>query len=104
MKYAFPEDDPEFDDATVVANTRALSRHASSIPVFDTRWLWGVVIVAPIVGALVVGCDATVDQVVSAALNATGVAGELLVWDGGSGLDYQRDALYHGLAEVLAAR
>ena len=49
MKYAFPEDDPEFDDATVVANTRALSRHASSIPVFDTRWLWGVVIVAPIV-------------------------------------------------------
>ncbi len=49
MKYAFPDDDPEFDDATAAANTRALSRHASSIPYFDTRWLWGVVIVAPIV-------------------------------------------------------
>ena len=31
--------------------------------------------------SLVVGCDATVDQVVQAALNATGVDGDLLVWD-----------------------
>jgi protein TonB len=49
VRYAFSEDDPEFDDAAAATNMRALSRHANSISYFDTRWLWGIVIVAPIV-------------------------------------------------------
>jgi len=49
VKYAFPDDEPEFDDATAATRLHALDRHARSIPHFDTRWLWGIVIVSPIV-------------------------------------------------------
>jgi periplasmic protein TonB len=42
-----PSDD-ETDDAAA-EQARALVRHANSIPRFDARWLWGVLIVAPVV-------------------------------------------------------
>jgi protein TonB len=50
VKYAFSDDEPEIDDAAI-STTRfdVLDRHARSIPYFDTRWLWGIVIISPIV-------------------------------------------------------
>jgi periplasmic protein TonB len=49
VKYAFSDDEPEFDDAVSATRFHALDRHARSIPYFDTRWLWGIVIISPIV-------------------------------------------------------
>lgn len=49
MKYAFTDDEPEIDDAVAQTRFHVLDRHARSIPYFDTRWLWGVVIISPII-------------------------------------------------------
>lgn len=49
MKYAFLDNEPEFDDAASATRLHVLDRHARSISYFDTRWLWGIVIVSPIV-------------------------------------------------------
>ncbi|HWV51689.1 energy transducer TonB [Pseudorhodoplanes sp.] len=49
MKYAFSDDEAEIDDAVAPTRFHVLDRHARSIPYFDTRWLWGIVIISPIV-------------------------------------------------------
>lgn len=49
MKYAFSDDEPEIDDAVSPTRFHTLDRHARSIRYFDTRWLWGIVIISPIV-------------------------------------------------------
>ena len=49
MKYAFSDDEPEIDVTVAPTRFHVLDRHARSIPTFDTRWLWGIVIISPIV-------------------------------------------------------